>query len=108
MGTQKSITMVESKRTIKNKMTTEKRYYITSKNPDPEYLNNAIRSHWSIENKLHWVLGVSMPEDSSRVRKDYAPENLAMFRHICLNMLQQAKKGMKDINQGIKKTGRMV
>ena len=100
----KSIAMVESKRSIKNKTTTEKRYYITSKNPDPEYLNNAIRSHWSIENKLHWVLDVSMSEDSSRVRKDYAPENLAMFRHICLNMLQQAKKGMKDISiKGLRK-----
>ena len=45
-----------------------------------------------------------MSEDSSRVRKDYAPENLAMFRHICLNMLQQAKKGMKDISiKGLRK-----
>lgn len=100
----KSIIMVESKRTIKNKATTEKRYYITSKDADPEYLNDAIRSHWSIENKLHWVLDVSMSEDSSRVRKDYAPENLAMFRHICLNMLQRAKKGMKDISiKGLRK-----
>lgn len=100
----KSIVMIESKRTINNKETTEKRYYITSKNADPEYLNNAIRSHWSIENKLHWVLDVSMSEDSSRVRKDHAPENLAMFRHICLNMLQQAKKGMKDMSiKGLRK-----
>ena len=58
----------------------------------------AIRSHWSIENKLHWVLDVTMGEDGSRVRKDHAPENLAIVRHISLNMLQEAKKSIKDMS----------
>lgn len=99
-----SIVMVESKRTIKNKTTTERRFYLTSRQPDANYLNEAIRSHWSIENKLHWILDVTLNEDSSRVRKDHAPENLSMTRHISLNMLQQVKKTMKDISiKGLQK-----
>lgn len=94
----KSIVMVESKRIIKDKTSVEKRYYLTSKSPDPSYLNMAVRSHWTVENQLHWVLDVTMSEDNSRVRKDYAPENLNMVRHISLNMLQQAKKSMKDMS----------
>ena len=64
----------------------------------------AIRSHWSIENKLHWVLDVTMGEDGSCVRKDHASENLAIVRHILLNMLQEAKKGIKDMSiKGLRK-----
>jgi len=100
----RSIVMIESKRTIKNNTSPERRYYLTSKEADPEFLNHAVRSHWSIENKLHWILDVSMSEDASRVRKDHAPENSAMLRHIVLNMLQQTKKGMKDISiKGLRK-----
>ncbi len=100
----KSIVMIESKRTIKNNTTPERRYYLTSKEANPEFLNHAVRSHWSIENKLHWILDVSMSEDASRVRKDHAPENSAMLRHIVLNMLQQTKIGMKDISiKGLRK-----
>ena len=99
-----TIAMIESKRTVKNRTSTERRYYLTSRKADPEYLNMAIRSHWSIENNLHWVLDVTMGEDGSRVRKDYAPENLAMVRHISLNMLQIAKKNIKDMSiKGLRK-----
>ena len=50
-----------------------------------------MRKHWSIENELHWVLDVALNEDHSRVRKDQAPENLAVLRHIALNLLKQEK-----------------
>jgi predicted transposase YbfD/YdcC len=93
-----AIAMIESKRTLKGRTSIERRYYLTSRDADPEYLNMAIRSHWSIENKLHWVLDVTMGEDGSRVRKDHAPENLAIVRHISLNMLQEAKKSIKDMS----------
>jgi len=99
-----AISMIVSKRTLKGKTSTERRYYLTSRAADAEYLNMAIRSHWSIENKLHWVLDVTMGEDDSRVRKDHAPENFAIIRHISLNMLQEAKKSIKDISiKGLRK-----
>ena len=57
-----------------------------------------MRSHWGIENQLHWVLDVAFNEDDSRIRKDHAPENMALIRHIALNLLRQdtsAKVGIK-------------
>ena len=48
----------------------------------------AVRSHWGIENQLHWVLDVTMKEDASTVRKDHAPENLSLLKKIVLNLLR--------------------
>ena len=59
----------------------------------------AVRGHWSIENSLHWVLDIAFREDESRVRKDHAPENLSVLRHIALNLLKQdlsKKLGIKN------------
>ncbi|WP_156414804.1 ISAs1 family transposase, partial [Legionella moravica] len=66
-----------------------------------------IRSHWAVENSLHWVLDVTLREEDSRVRKDHAPENRAMVRHIILNVLQNTKKKFKDmsIRRLLKKAG---
>ena len=58
----------------------------------------AKRSHWGIENRLHWVLDIAFREDMSRVRKDHAPENLTILRHMAINMLKQentAKVGIQ-------------
>ena len=51
----------------------------------------AIRSHWGIENSLHWVLDMSFNEDCSRIRKDNAPQIAAILRHISINLLQHFK-----------------
>ena len=56
---------------------------------DAQELADYIRGHWTIENQLHWVLDVEFGEDDSRIRKDNAPENLAVIRHIALNLLKQ-------------------
>lgn len=67
---------------------TEKRYYITSLNTSPEIINNAIRSHWGIENSLHWALDVSFGEDASRKRTKNAAENFSRILRIALNLLK--------------------
>lgn len=87
-----SIVRVEYLRQLKNgKSKLESRYFITSLSEEAERLADYIRGHWTIENQLHWVLDVEFGEDDSRIRKDNAPENLAVIRHIALNILKQDK-----------------
>ena len=78
--------------------TQESRYFISSLNSPAKQVLKAVRGHWSIENGLHWVLDVAFREDDCRVRKDHAPENLAVLRHIALNLLRQDR----TIKRGIK------
>lgn len=87
----KSAVMVTSTRETKGKTTTESRYYIASLEPDLDKLTKAIRSHWGIENSLHYVLDVTFNEDQSRVRIGESPENLAVVRHVAINLLKQEK-----------------
>lgn len=87
----KSIVQIDSTREIKGKTTQEIRYYITSIEADAEKLLSIIRSHWSIENSVHWVLDMNFGEDQSRTRKENAPENMAVVRHLALNLLNNAK-----------------
>ena len=57
---------------------------------------NAVRTHWSIENSLHWVMDVSFHEDACRIRRDFAPQNMALLRHLALNLLSKgsSKRGI--------------
>jgi predicted transposase YbfD/YdcC len=64
------------------------RYYLLSKYLAPNRFLEAVRSHWSIENQMHWILDVVLAEDANRARKDDAPENLAVLRRFALNMLR--------------------
>jgi len=85
----RSIVQIESTRRIGDVVTTERRYYLASLPADAAHLADVIRSHWSIENRLHWVLDVVFREDRCRVRDGHAPENLAILRHFALNLLRQ-------------------
>ena len=54
-----------------------------------ESLHQAVRSHWGIENELHWRLDVTFREDASRIRRGNAPHNLAVIRHVAMNLLKR-------------------
>lgn len=85
-----SIIKIESDRYIKitGKTTQEERYYISSLDFDAKQFGQDIRSHWAIENSLHWVLDVVFNEDKSRVRKGNADENLSIIKRTALNLLK--------------------
>ena len=88
----KSIGMVESQREIDGKVSVEQRYYILSIDSDVHRFAAAVRSHWSIENQLHWILDVGFGEDASQSSSGYSAENLAVIRHIGINLLSRDKK----------------
>jgi predicted transposase YbfD/YdcC len=79
------------------KKSKETRYFISSWQASAPQMLTTIRGHWGIENGLHWVLDVTFREDDSRVRKAHAPENLAVLRHIALNLLNRARTGKESI-----------
>ncbi len=85
----RSVACVESTRRLGDVVTTEARHYLSSLPADAALLQRSIRSHWGVENRLHWVLDLAFHEDSSRVRADHAPENLAIVRHLALNLLRR-------------------
>ena len=93
-----SIAMVISTRIIDGQETKRVRFYISSLPSQAERILHVVRKHWSIENELHWVLDVALHEDHSRVRKDQAPENLAVLRHIALHLLKQEKTAKGGIH----------
>ena len=93
-----SIAMVINTRIIGEVQTKYVRYYITTLSSDAKRILHVVRRHWAIENELHWVLDVAMNEDHNLVRKDQAPENMAVLRHIALNLLKQEKTAKGGIH----------
>lgn len=93
---------IESTRIINGIKQYEERYYISSKIETAKDMLNKIRSHWSIENSLHWVLDVGFHEDASKIRQDNAPANMAIIRHIALNLMRQCKPKKRSL-KGYKK-----
>jgi predicted transposase YbfD/YdcC len=84
-----SLVKVTCDRQINGQSTQATRYFITSLPPVASHLLAAVRTHWPIENSLHWVLDLAFREDANRSRKDNAPQNLAVLHHIALNLLKQ-------------------
>lgn len=86
------LVVFESERTVNGKQTRGTRYFITSrKSLTAKQALAAVRSHWQVENKLHWTLDVAFREDESRLRADNAAENFTVVRHVALNLLRSVK-----------------
>src|SRR5579862_6831280 len=100
-----SIVRITATRIINGKITTEARHYITDHTPDPVRILADTRSHWAIENTLHWTLDMSFGEDACRIRKDNAPLAMAVIRHVALNLLQTAKQPRESIKRLRKMAG---
>jgi len=92
-----SVGMVESLRELNGTVTLERRYYLSSLKLDVQTFARAVRGHWGVENKLHWVMDVGFREEQSRAREAYAAENLATLRRLALNLLQREKTRKRGI-----------
>lgn len=101
----KSIGMVESERIINGSISTEQRYYLLSFETDVLRFSKSVRNHWSIENQLHWILDVGFDEDVSQACRGYTAENLAVIRHIGLNLLSRDKKSKVGVKTKRLKAG---
>lgn len=91
-----SVIKITAQREIKNKRTSETRFYISSLDHNAKEFNKYIRQHWSVENNLHWILDMTFREDEQRKRIKYAAQNFALIRKIALNLLK--KEGSKKLS----------
>jgi predicted transposase YbfD/YdcC len=87
-----ALVKVRAERYLKDEHSVEDRYFIASFARSALQLLNSVRTHWAIENSLHWVLDIAFREDECRLRKDHGPHNFAILRHIAVNLLKQEKQ----------------
>jgi len=80
--------MIESERDLGDRTTVERRAYLTSLAPDAQRIAQAVRSHWSVENKLHWVMDVAFQDNQMHARTKNAAHNMAVLKHITLNIIR--------------------
>jgi predicted transposase YbfD/YdcC len=97
---------ITSRRRLKGKRADKPvvRYFLLSKHMSASRLLHVVRSHWSIENRMHWLLDVLFDEDASRARKDHGPENLATLRRLALNIIRTHPARI-SMRQKVKRAG---
>lgn len=100
-----SLIRIESTRVLNGTTSTEVRYYLSSLTGGATQALRSVRSHWGVENSLHYVLDVAFNEDACRIRKDNAPENFALLRQMALNLLRQEKTQKNGIKVKRSKAG---
>jgi len=86
----KAFVMVESTREFNDKIERETRYYITSLVMLANALGPIVRSHWAVENSLHWVMDMIFRDDECRIRTNHAPANFTTIKHMAINLLRKA------------------
>lgn len=85
------IAMVEAITQRNGKTEHERRYYLCSTTLTPAQFAHAVRAHWGIENRLHWVLDVVFHDDLARLRTGHGPQNMAIVKHIAMNLIRHPK-----------------
>lgn len=100
-----TLVMVRAERRLPDQISVEYRYYISRLTSGAQQHLAAVRSHWRIENELHWVLDVAFAEDQCRIRRGHGAQNFAVLRHIALNLLKQEKIANCGIQAKRKKVG---
>lgn len=102
----KGIAVIEAQRIIGDKISVERQYYITShSNKNAQFINETVRSHWSVENNLHWQLDVSFDEDQCRLRSGNAAANFSFLNKIALALLKNKKTAQMGIKSKRLKAG---
>lgn len=92
-----TVGMVRAERRIGDKIERQTRYYISSLPSNAEHILHAVRTHWHVENQLHWVLDVAFREDESRIRTGNAAQNMTVLRHIALNLINQEQSAKRSV-----------
>lgn len=98
-----TITIVKRVRHLWNKTTQEVMFYLSSLPCDAAIIARAIRTHWGIENQLHWVLDVTWGEDASRIRRGHGGENMALLRRLAISVLNQETSKKRSLKQKAKR-----
>jgi predicted transposase YbfD/YdcC len=98
-----TIVMVKRVRHLRNKVTREVMFYLSSLPWDAALIGRAIRTHWGIENQLHWVLDVTWGEDKSRIRRGHGGENMALLRRLAISVLNQETSKKRSLKQKAKR-----
>jgi predicted transposase YbfD/YdcC len=100
-----AIGMVHAERRIGSERSSEDRFYLLSHPLSASTFGEAVRSHWGIENRVHWILDLTFHEDQSRIRAGHAAENFVVLRHIALNLLQHRPTKRLSLKARRKKAG---
>ena len=98
-----AIVRVQSRTQLKDRCRLDTRYFITSSKASAKQMAEAVRGHWRIENQLHWTLDVVFSEDQSRLRKGHGANNMAVVRHLALNLVRLVSEDARPERSGLRR-----